>query len=196
MTMLTALIDYENTGSLEGINLSGYERIIIFTGPLQENVRLPVAALSGEIRIQVRQVPVTAKNNVDFHLVLMLGQLSMSMPQEVGFHVISRDKGFDGVISQIRLSGRRCQRVEPQMTRDKIPIISWVEKIVSRARKKPANLPATPKTLENYLKSAIGQTGNEELIRELRCELIKRGVITVYEKTVTWTISKPRPSRL
>lgn len=195
MTMLIALIDYENTGSLEGINLSGYERVIIFTGAQQENVRLPVVGLSGEISIQVRPVPVAAKNNVDFHLVLMLGQLSVSMPQEVGFHVISRDKGYDGVVSQLRQSGRRCQRVEPQVQLDKKPVILWVEKIVSRARVKPANLPVTPKALENYLKSATGQSGNGQLLLDIRRELIRCGVISVYEKTVTWTISKPRPAR-
>ncbi|MEQ4763160.1 PIN domain-containing protein [Klebsiella aerogenes] len=196
MMALTALIDCENTGSLEGINLSGYERVIIFTGPQQEFVRFPAATLSGEIRIQVIQVPAVAKNNVDFHLVLMLGQLSISMPPEAGFHVISRDKGYDGVINQLRQSGRRCQRVEPEIVPDDNTVVSWVERIVSRARSKPANLPATPKTLDNYLKSATGQRGDEHLIRDIRNELVSRRMVRVYEKTVIWSISMPPRARL
>lgn len=196
MASLIALVDYENTGNLEGINFSLYEKVVVFSGALQEHIRLPVTMPAEGVCIAVRRIPAVAKNNVDFHLVLTLGQLSVSTPQETGFHVISRDKGYDGVVSQLRQSGRRCQRIEPQVQPDKKTVISWVEQIVSRARAKPANLPATPKTLENYLKSATGQTGNGQLLTDIRRELIRRGIITVYEKTVIWTTSKPRPPRL
>lgn len=75
---MIALIDYENIGSLEGVALTRYERVVLFTGPQQEYIRFPARTQVGNISLQVIQVPAISKNNVDFHLVLELGRLSAS----------------------------------------------------------------------------------------------------------------------
>lgn len=104
-----ALIDYENIGTLNNVPLSSYEEIIIFTGAMQTELRLPAAKLVRDIRI--RQVATVSKNNVDFHLVLELGRLSVTAP-ETDFHIISYDKGYDGIVSSLNQSGHPCQRRE------------------------------------------------------------------------------------
>jgi hypothetical protein len=41
--MIRAFVDYENIGSLEGLNISGYEKVFIFCGP--RNTKIKFGAL-------------------------------------------------------------------------------------------------------------------------------------------------------
>ncbi|WP_371879206.1 PIN domain-containing protein [Klebsiella aerogenes] len=190
-----ALIDYENTGSLEGIDLTRYKRVIVFTGAKQKGISFPATTLSQDIFLSVRQVPVVAKNNVDFHLVLILGQLSITTPEDTGFHIISRDKGYDGIVSWLQASGRHCRRLAPTVPASSPPqreaeikvITTWVETILTRSKQSPGNRPVTVVALNNYLKSVTGERPASPLTDRIKRELVRRGAITVYEKTVTWT---------
>ena len=107
---IIALVDYENIGTLENVMLSRYERLILFTGSQQEFIRFPSVTHAGNISISVFQAPCVSKNNVDFHLVLELGRLSVTAPEDTMFHVISNDKGYDSVIALLCRTGRRCCR--------------------------------------------------------------------------------------
>lgn len=40
-----------------------------------------------------------------------LGRLSATAPEETIFHIISNDKGYDGVIDALCRAGRRCCRI-------------------------------------------------------------------------------------
>lgn len=201
---MIALIDYENIGSLEGVSLMRYERVVLFTGPQQEYIRFPARTLAGDISLQVIQVPAISKNNVDFHLVLELGRLSAVTESGTVLHVISNDKGYDGVISRLRGSGRECARIEvkrasptavaPQVskcnaggTRLTVGEINEVaDRIVALLRRVPKSMPGTPKSLNNFIRSHIGRDAGSEAAIQVREELARRGVMTVYEKTVTW----------
>nr|QTX14555.1 hypothetical protein [Klebsiella pneumoniae] len=59
------------------------------------------------------------KNNVDFHLVFELGRLSATAPEETIFHIISNDKGYDGVIAELCRAGRRCCRISSPCSAEK-----------------------------------------------------------------------------
>lgn len=71
-----ALIDYENIGSLEGVSLHDFDKVLFFTGAKQENIKIPVTSLSSAISVCIIPATEVSKNNVDFHLVLELGQLT------------------------------------------------------------------------------------------------------------------------
>jgi hypothetical protein len=60
-----------------------------------------------------------SKNNVDFHLVFELGRLSATAPEEMIFHIISNDKGYDGVIAELCRAGRRCCRISSPCSAEK-----------------------------------------------------------------------------
>ncbi|CAD6024799.1 traD_4 (plasmid) [Escherichia coli] len=95
---LTALIDYENCGSLKNISLEQYGELIIFVGPQQNVVVLPADSFPEGARITIRQVSGVSRNNVDFHLVLELGRISCcAAGKDKTYHIISSDKGYDGV---------------------------------------------------------------------------------------------------
>lgn len=71
-----ALIDYENCSNLKNISLKEYTELIIFTGPLQQNVVLPVNSFPDNVKISIRQTSGVSKNNVDFHLVPEPGRMT------------------------------------------------------------------------------------------------------------------------
>lgn len=100
---LTALIDYENCGSLKNISLEQYGELIIFVGPQQNVVVLPADSFPEGARITIRQVSGVSRNNVDFHLVLELGRISCcAAGKDKTYHIISSDKGYDGVIRTLK----------------------------------------------------------------------------------------------
>ena len=69
-----AFIDYENCSSLTNICPGIYSEIVIFSERHQKMVSLPVRGLMEAVKITVRHAEGISKNNVDFHLVLELGQ--------------------------------------------------------------------------------------------------------------------------
>nr|WP_250185818.1 PIN domain-containing protein [Escherichia coli] len=108
---LTALIDYENCGSLKNISLEQYGELIIFVGPQQNVVVLPADSFPEGARITIRQVSGVSRNNVDFHLVLELGRISCcAAGKDKTYHIISSDKGYDGVIRTLKEAGITCIR--------------------------------------------------------------------------------------
>ncbi|EPH2304668.1 PIN domain-containing protein, partial [Klebsiella pneumoniae] len=52
--------------------------------------------------------------------------------------------------------------------------------------KSAGNRPANTSSLMNYIKSLSGNTKGMALYGRVKEELIRRGVIAVYEKTVVW----------
>ncbi|SAQ55419.1 Uncharacterised protein [Klebsiella oxytoca] len=199
MTMtekIIALVDYENIGTLESVSLSRYERLILFTGSQQEFIRFPAVTYAGDISVSVLQVADVSKNNVDFHLVFELGRLSATAPEETIFHIISNDKGYDGVIAGLCRAGRRCCRISSPRSAEKTKtapvvisndeVLRLTDKIQSLSKKSAGNRPANTSSLMNYIKSLSGNIKGMGLYGRVKEELIRRGVIAVYEKTVVW----------
>lgn len=108
-----AFIDYENVRSLEAVDLASYQRVLIFCGPQNKTLKLDNLPAAGVSRIDVITVPTSSKNNVDFHLAFHLGQEHAQAPAGVSFHVISHDKGYQGLVSHLELLGRSCKLIEP-----------------------------------------------------------------------------------
>jgi hypothetical protein len=59
-------------------------------------------------------------------------------------------------------------------------------RIVSLMHRTPKSMPGTQKSLSNFLRSHIGRDAGSEAVIQLKEELVRRGMISVYEKTVTW----------
>src|SRR5690606_6825410 len=97
-----AFVDYENVGTLEGLNISDYERVFVFCGP--KNTRIKVGALptEGFCRIELIGVATTGANNLDFHLAFHLGRFHEVAENGVAFHIISNDGGFNGLVNHLK----------------------------------------------------------------------------------------------
>lgn len=110
-----AFVDYENVGTLEGLNISDYERVFVFCGP--KNTRIKVGALptEGFCRIELIGVATTGANNLDFHLAFHLGRFHEVAENGVAFHIISNDGGFNGLVNHLKKLGRSCKKVETKV---------------------------------------------------------------------------------
>lgn len=109
--MIWAFVDYENVGSLKGIDLSRYDRVIVFLGPKHHQIKFgPIPGGNGTA-IQVIQLATTGKNNLDFHLAFSLGRHFETAPPEVEFHLVSNDQGMDGLVHYAKSLGRPCRKV-------------------------------------------------------------------------------------
>ena len=67
--MKWAFIDYENVGSLGKVDLSSYERVIVFLGAKQPRLDFTDTKYDKPINLVVVQLKATQANNLDFHLV-------------------------------------------------------------------------------------------------------------------------------
>ena len=203
-----ALIDYENIMSLDGIKLEQYEKVIIFSGPLQDVIKLPSTTLEHDITIKIIRVTSTSQNNVDFHLVLELGVLSQKLPAEIAFHIISKDKGYDGVISFLHQSGRNCSRVTPiqqkpllKIAAEKvkktkaspnidIPIITeQINHLVKCCRKSANHMPSTTSALTSWLKSTMRNEWSLQRNVQIEGILEQQGIIYIDGDKLSWKLS-------
>lgn len=205
-----ALIDYENIGSLEGVSLHDFDKVLFFTGAKQENIKIPVTALSSTISLRIIPATEVSKNNVDFHLVLELGQLTALSGDTSHFSVISRDKGYDGIITRLNAAGISCTRFTPlpvtQPVKDTTSTMKvmkskehdmgyWINKLKLSSASSPKSLPATPKALQNYLSNVTGEKSCSLLIELIKQELVRLGFISIYEKTLVWNRSLHSPAQ-
>ncbi len=187
-----ALIDYENCSNLKNISLKEYAELIIFAGPLQQSIALPVNTFPDSVKISIRQIRGVSKNNVDFHLVLELGQMICCGEKGRIYHIISADKGYDGIIQTLRGRGIACCRITPEQSIPATPpvvcidvVMCWADKVQLSARK-PHKMPVSVKSLNNYLKSQMQGEWNETLVKDIREELIRRRVMKIQGDKITW----------
>jgi hypothetical protein len=140
-----AFVDYENVRSLEFVNLAVYQRVFVFCGPQNKSLKFDALPPSGVCRVDLITVPTSSKNNVDFHLAFHLGAEHQQAPADICFHVISNDKGYQGLINHLELLGRSCKLVEPNATK---------KPAVKKAVKKTASKPVPTKKAVGTEKTA------------------------------------------
>lgn len=117
--MQWAFVDYENLGSLEGIELDSYQRIFVFCGPKNTKVKFGSLPANASLQLEIIGVQTISDNNVDFHLSFYLGSWHVRTENDIGFHVISHDKGYNGLIQHIKALGRDCKIIKPTVSATK-----------------------------------------------------------------------------
>lgn len=112
--MIWAFVDYENTGSLEGVDYKLYQRVFVFCGPKNSKIKLGNADFSEFISIEIIKLKTMGADNLDFHIAYYLGKYSEIANQDIQFHIISKDNGFNGLVNHIKKTGRKCKKVALQ----------------------------------------------------------------------------------
>lgn len=87
-------------------------RIWIFVGASQTKLSAELAIAAHAMGTRVRYVRISGNgsNALDFHIAYYLGQLASQEP-EAFFHIISRDTGFDPLLTHLRADKRKVYRV-------------------------------------------------------------------------------------
>jgi len=114
--MQWGFVDYENTGSLEAIDLSKYQRIFVFLGPKNTKLKLGNISSVGFCKLEIISLNTMGPNNLDFHLAFHLGRFHERADESIEFHIITNDSGFNGLVNHLKGLGRKCKRVLTKQT--------------------------------------------------------------------------------
>ena len=120
----------------------------------------------------------TGNNNLDFHLAFYLGVHHLEAGKDVKFHVISNDKGFDGVIQHLVDMGRACERVSraKKKTAKKVVAKKTVAKkvVAKKAVAKKASAKKTAKKASKQIaaKKAAKKISNSVALKGLNKILV------------------------
>lgn len=172
--MKWAFIDYENVGTLGRVDLSSYDKVIVFLGAKQPKLDFTDTKYDKPINIVVVQLKAHQANNLDFHLSYYLGRFDSQAPESVAFEVVSNDTGFSPLIAHIKNGGRPCKQVKiASATPDTQKL---VESLRSQAKEKR---PKKVASLRNHIASHLGLKGNELAIQNQLNQLVTANVIKI-----------------
>lgn len=189
--MMWVFVDYENVGSLARLDLSKYERLIVFCGPRHKRLNIGDIPSDFFTNIELIRMESTAKNNLDFHLSFYLGLQHRKAASDVKFHILADDKGYDGLISHMNKLGRDCRRL-PSVAKKKVtkkksaspktPTQGVVEQLRKR---KSSSRPHKRSALLNWIESNT-KNGNQKNARQIFGNLEKAGWICVDGESISY----------
>lgn len=89
-------------------------KVFMLVGKLQNALPFKLIERTQELGSNLTWVKIASdgRNNLDFHLCYLMGEYNKIVDVDIPFYVLSKDKGFDGVIRFINQNGRKCFRVE------------------------------------------------------------------------------------
>lgn len=179
--MKWAFVDYENIGCLSKVDLSIYEKVIVFVGAKQPKVDFGNKKYESSINLVLIQIKATQPNNLDFHLSYYLGKFSHEASSNTSFEVISNDNGFSSLISHIKTNGRPCKQVK--MLNSSNEITKLINSLKSRAIEKR---PQKVVSLRNHIAAHMKAKGNEVAIQNYLNQLVNQNILTVSESGVQY----------
>jgi len=196
LTIDFVLIDFENVQPDIVGRLSGNRRKIkIFLGSNQSKIPIETARalqLYGTDAEYI-QIDGSGKNALDFHIAYYMGRLAAENPG-ASFHVVSKDTGFDPLITHLKAQKISCLRsmslahVPLAGTREHEPVADMVQAVIDHLVRLKAAKPRTVRTLRSNIRARFpGQNRDEELDRLIE-QLMERGAIHVVEGKVQYKL--------
>lgn len=185
--MKWAFIDYENIGTLKGLDLSIYERVIIFIGANQRKINICDEKYTHPVNITLVKMDTISPNNLDFHLSFYLGKFANEAPENIEFEVITNDNGFMPLITHINSSGRACEMKRTYST-VRCPIILFERLSGILPEKRPKKLIG----LANYINHHMKLRSGEDATKYIE-QLVSDQLIIVNNSDVQYTSRLNRP---
>lgn len=106
------LVDYENIQKIDLSVLDDTFTAIVYVGAKQglpKVAKKPATAHRFQ-RVDFHKIAGTGKNALDFHIAFQLGRTIETAP-DTECYVLSRDKGFDPLLTYLNDCGLKCQRL-------------------------------------------------------------------------------------
>lgn len=175
-------VDFENVHETEWERIIGKQvQAIIVLGP--QHKFMPIAEVKALLRcasqIRLIETKKAGRNAADLLLAQHIGEQRKEDPQGY-FHVVSKDKGFDSLISNLRDNGTMAARRE---SLSDIPVLmNGEERILAFAaylKANPENRPVRRKALEAQIQHNFAKTLVADEIGQLIAALESRGVLKI-----------------
>lgn len=181
--MKWAFIDYENVGNLDCIDLSSYEKVVLFLGAKQPKINFGTSRYNQPIDMLLVQLKACQANNLDFHLAYYLGKFNEQLEKRISFDVISNDNGFAPLIAHIKNNGRQCiqvktQKAAPTQTNDKL-----LNSLLNKAKEKR---PKSVTSLKNHIASHLRLQGNDIAIQQQLKLLQEKKIIAIDNEKINY----------
>jgi hypothetical protein len=151
------LIDYENVQpTVLTVLEQAHFKVIVCVGANQAKISFDVASAIQRMGTNASYIKISGNgpNALDFHIAFYVGQLSAAEP-DAYFHIISKDAGFDPLITHLKSKKIFASRSNDVM---EIPIVKAansktpVEKqavILANLKQRGSSKPRTIKTLSS-----------------------------------------------
>jgi hypothetical protein len=210
MTELThILVDFENLQPKDFELLDGDRcRVVLFLGPHQNKLALDVVQSLQRLGRSVAYVQSEkkARNALDFHIAFYLGRVlheplatGTSRSKRDRFVVVTKDGGFDGLLSHIRSLGYDATKAvtigealgeRPGNTSGKRAPSKTdaVSKVIANLRKHPKNRPSTRAALERHITTAFGGMATPSAVEDVIDAMGRAGVIKITDKNVEYSL--------
>ena len=192
-------VDFENVHQID-LSIIGAKSVYftLLIGARQKKVdaELVEKLMEHASSVQLIRLTSSGKNALDFALAYHVGRAVMTDPTAY-FHIVSKDKGFDPLIEQMKSRHLRVHRHDDfsRLTFSfcpKPPAASNGDlraRVLAHLRKNTKNRPKRRKTLESHLEAFTGHTGTKGAVGRLVQSLISAGHLSIGEKGgVTYTL--------
>ncbi len=196
-------IDYENVQRVDLNRLDQHDlKVWLFTGVGQSKIPIDLAKSIQSLGGKLRWITIDGNgpNALDFHIAYYLGVHSAQNPKDEYF-LLSKDKGFDPLISHVNKNKTRCRRItntaELQSTQriaakvKRMPDSDGVyTKVVTNLVKiEPSKRPRSRKTLRQYVRTLAGKSASEQRLGQLIEQLFRSGVIAESNGRLTYQLT-------
>jgi hypothetical protein len=192
------LVDFENVQPKDLVPLKdGPYRVRLFLGPNQTKIPLSLATSMQDLGRESQYVALEAagSNAVDFMIAYTLGKLAAQEPT-ASFHIISKDGGFDPMITQLRRQGLTVdrsisialmpcqQKTEPTTDDERLACLR------AQFQRHPANRPKTEKALQGRIRTHFRQHLDDEGVAALIERMRTLGLIALTGGKVSYSLSE------
>lgn len=190
------LIDLENVQPERiGELAQDHFRVLVFVGMNQTKLPFDLAVALQKLGSRAEYIKISGNgsNALDFHIAYYIGLLSAAEPTAY-FHIVSKDTGFDPLITHLKARKIFAGRVKDV---SEIPVIKVtskktpeerVEVVLEKLRQPKITRPRTVKTLSSAISSFFQKLLSEEEVVAVIDGLVKRGVIVVEGTKVAYAM--------
>ena len=190
------LIDYENVQpSALSVLEKEHFKVVVFVGANQAKVAFDVAAQLQRLGPSASYVKISGNgpNALDFHIAYYIGHLAAAEP-DAYFHIISKDTGFDPLISHLK-----SKKIFACRSKDigDMPIVKVANSktqpeklavIVTNLKQRGASKPRTVKTLSSTISSLFQKALAEDELAAILKHMEQQGFITVTGTKVGYSL--------
>ena len=190
------LIDYENVQpSALSVLEKEHFKVVVFVGANQAKVAFDVAAQLQRLGPSASYVKISGNgpNALDFHIAYYIGHLAAAEP-DAYFHIISKDTGFDPLISHLK-----SKKIFACRSKDigDMPIVKAANSktqpeklavIVANLKQRGASKPRTVRTLSSTISSLFQKALAEDELAAILKHMEQQGLITVTGTKVGYSL--------
>ena len=189
-------VDFENVPTVDLSAVSGGSvHITLLIGNNQKKLEVSLVRQIQRIpaHVQLIEVGASGRNALDLTLAYHLGRTASDSPQ-AQFHIVSKDKDFDPLITHLRTNGIVVTRHDsfaalPFLPSARKPAAAKTPSTDRRARvitrlKNPGtrNRPSNRRALFAHVKTALGKEGSDSSRDDIVRELLEQNVLTIDSK--------------